>query len=368
MPASPAPSTRRCEARRWTPPWSRCPTRPRCATAGSRCGRPAATKRSSRRAGWRVVMAAAFKNEGDGTLSVDIRRRTTPVADRTTAIAGTAMTRRRHGRGPARRPAARGRLVAPAVRPRSPAAALLVAGGWRPGARRGADLPARRHHHGAVLHGHSGADRGHHRVEGDAAPPGRELALDARAHHQVEDPRPASPPRGGRDEGRQYAPTSNTSSAWATASSAARASAWARSPPPASKRRSTTITWAPRCPSTTIRRIPGTPCLEREPPLPLAWLYAIAAGVLVVGLAIVAVFWNVSAILRGAGGIFPGEGLPAGPGLLHPGRTHDAGHAVGIAAPGRRGFGAGRKPAAVSSPAPSSTIASGSVAPGRARW
>ena len=39
-----------------------------------------------------VVMAAAFKNEGDGTLSVDIRRRTTPVADHATAIAGTAMS------------------------------------------------------------------------------------------------------------------------------------------------------------------------------------------------------------------------------------------------------------------------------------
>ena len=142
-----------------------------------------------------VVMAATFKNEGEGTLSVDIRRRTTPVGDRTTAIAGTAMTVAAARRRPARRPAARGGLVAPAVRPRSPAAALLVAGGWRPGAGRGADLPVRRHHHGAVLHGHSGADRRHHRVEGDAAPPGRELALDARAHHQVEDPRPASPPR-----------------------------------------------------------------------------------------------------------------------------------------------------------------------------
>ena len=39
-----------------------------------------------------VVMAAAFKNEGDGTLSIDIRRRTTPVADHATAIAGTAMS------------------------------------------------------------------------------------------------------------------------------------------------------------------------------------------------------------------------------------------------------------------------------------
>jgi hypothetical protein len=50
---------------------------------------------------------------------------------------------------------------------------------------------------------------------------------------------------------------------------------------------------------------PGNALLEREPPLPLVWLYAIAAAVLIAGLAIVAVFWNVSAILEGLEGYFP---------------------------------------------------------------
>ena len=40
-----------------------------------------------------------------------------------------------------------------------------------------------------------------------------------------------------------------------------------------------------------------------------------------------------------AGGLFSGECLPAGHGFLHPGRAHDTGHAVGRATPGRRGGG-----------------------------
>ncbi|MEA2811813.1 MAG: hypothetical protein QOJ17_5954, partial [Rhodospirillaceae bacterium] len=50
---------------------------------------------------------------------------------------------------------------------------------------------------------------------------------------------------------------------------------------------------------------PQNALLEREPPLPVGWLYAIAAGVLIAGLAIVAMFWNVSAILGAMEGYFP---------------------------------------------------------------
>ena len=68
--------------------------------------RAGAEQQRSDRAGeprWRWRWPPPSRNEGDGTLSVDIRRRTTPIADRTTAIARLCDARRRRGRGPFRR-------------------------------------------------------------------------------------------------------------------------------------------------------------------------------------------------------------------------------------------------------------------------
>jgi len=50
---------------------------------------------------------------------------------------------------------------------------------------------------------------------------------------------------------------------------------------------------------------PENAVLERDPPLPIGWLYAIAAGVFLAGLVVLAVFWNVSTILDGVAGYFP---------------------------------------------------------------
>jgi hypothetical protein len=50
---------------------------------------------------------------------------------------------------------------------------------------------------------------------------------------------------------------------------------------------------------------PENAVLERDPPLPIAWLYVIAAGIFVAGVAILAVFWNLTTILDGMAGYFP---------------------------------------------------------------
>src|SRR5438552_15560047 len=50
---------------------------------------------------------------------------------------------------------------------------------------------------------------------------------------------------------------------------------------------------------------PENALLERDPPLPIVWLHAIAAGVFLVGLAVLAVFWNISTIFDGMAGYFP---------------------------------------------------------------
>jgi hypothetical protein len=50
---------------------------------------------------------------------------------------------------------------------------------------------------------------------------------------------------------------------------------------------------------------PENALLERDPPLPVVWLYAIAAGVFLVGLAVLALFWNISEIFDGLAGYFP---------------------------------------------------------------
>jgi hypothetical protein len=50
---------------------------------------------------------------------------------------------------------------------------------------------------------------------------------------------------------------------------------------------------------------PENALLERDPPLPIVWLYAIAAGVFLVGLAVLALFWNISEIFDGLAGYFP---------------------------------------------------------------
>ena len=50
---------------------------------------------------------------------------------------------------------------------------------------------------------------------------------------------------------------------------------------------------------------PENALLERDPPLPIVWLYAIAAGVFLVGLAVLALFWNISGIFDGLAGYFP---------------------------------------------------------------
>lgn len=50
---------------------------------------------------------------------------------------------------------------------------------------------------------------------------------------------------------------------------------------------------------------PENAVLERDPPVSIGWLYAIAAGVFVVGFAVLALFWNISAVLDGVAVYFP---------------------------------------------------------------
>ena len=80
---------------------------------------------------------------------------------------------------------------------------------------------------------------------------------------------------------------------------------------------------------------PENALLERSAPPPTQGLYAIAAGVFLVGLLVLSFFLEHLGDLRGTCAILPGQGLPAGHGLLHPWRGDGAGDLVGIAPAGR---------------------------------
>ena len=285
-----------------------------------------------------VMMAASFKNEGDGALSVDIRRRTTAVADRTTAIVGTAMNVgaavagvlgilllaagwRRFQSGPDHLPQpfwwlAGGGLalaLAPLFLPGDVIMALfamaipvLIAGIilWKAmQLRQAARWPSTR---ARIIKSKLRAQ--HHRHSADvtqvanAADIEYEFSLGGRVYRGT---------RVGLGEiaGAGLEATLNHYHVGATVP----------------------VYYDPKN--------PGNALLEREPPLPLAWLYAIAAAVLIAGLAIVAVFWNISAVLDGLEGYFPEKAFLPGMAFFTLGGLHDAGHAVGVAAPGDRGVG-----------------------------
>src|SRR5205085_10595584 len=61
---------------------------------------------------------------------------------------------------------------------------------------------------------------------------------------------------------------------------------------------------------------PADALLERDPPLPVLWLYLIAAGVLTAGFAILAVFANGSAILEALEAHFPAKAFLPGMGFF----------------------------------------------------
>jgi hypothetical protein len=50
---------------------------------------------------------------------------------------------------------------------------------------------------------------------------------------------------------------------------------------------------------------PENALLERDPPVPVGWLYAIAAAIFLVGLAVLALFWNLSTIFDSLSEYFP---------------------------------------------------------------
>jgi len=50
---------------------------------------------------------------------------------------------------------------------------------------------------------------------------------------------------------------------------------------------------------------PESALLERDPPVPVGWLYTIAAAIFLGGLVVLAVFWNISAIFEGLSAYFP---------------------------------------------------------------
>jgi hypothetical protein len=50
---------------------------------------------------------------------------------------------------------------------------------------------------------------------------------------------------------------------------------------------------------------PESALLERDPPLPVGWLYAIAAVIFLGGFAVLAAFWNISAVFEGLSAYFP---------------------------------------------------------------
>lgn len=57
---------------------------------------------------------------------------------------------------------------------------------------------------------------------------------------------------------------------------------------------------------------PENALLERDAPLPIGWLYAIAAGLFLVGLAVVSFFWNISAVFEGLAAYFPDKAFVPG--------------------------------------------------------
>ena len=57
---------------------------------------------------------------------------------------------------------------------------------------------------------------------------------------------------------------------------------------------------------------PENALLERDAPLPVAGLYAIAGGVLLVGLAVLALFWNISAVFDSLAPYFPAKAFLPG--------------------------------------------------------
>ncbi|HEY4891267.1 MAG TPA: DUF3592 domain-containing protein, partial [Reyranella sp.] len=50
---------------------------------------------------------------------------------------------------------------------------------------------------------------------------------------------------------------------------------------------------------------PENALLERDPPVPVGWLYAIAAAIFLGGFVVLAAFWNISAIFEGLSAYFP---------------------------------------------------------------
>jgi hypothetical protein len=251
-----------------------------------------------------VVMAATFKNEGEGTLSVDIRRRTTPVGDRTTAIAGTAMTAvaavagllgvlllaaawLRLQSGPDRLPQpfwwlAVGGLalaLAPMFLPGDIIMALffmaipvLIAGiiVWKAlQLRQAASWPSTR---ARIIKSKIRAQHHRHAVDVTKVANVADIEYEFRLGDRVF--------RGTRVGLGEIAAAGLEATLNHYHVGA-----------------SVPVYYDPKN--------PGNALLEREPPLPLVWLYAIAAAVLIAGLAIVAVFWNVSAILEGVEGYFP---------------------------------------------------------------
>jgi Protein of unknown function (DUF3592) len=59
-------------------------------------------------------------------------------------------------------------------------------------------------------------------------------------------------------------------------------------------------------------RDPEKALLERDPPLPVAWLYAIAGGIFLAGFAVLALFWNISTIFEGLAKYFPEKAVLPG--------------------------------------------------------
>lgn len=59
-------------------------------------------------------------------------------------------------------------------------------------------------------------------------------------------------------------------------------------------------------------RDPENALLERNPPLPVVWLYVIAAGIFVAGLGVLALFWNISTVFAGLAPYFPEKAVLPG--------------------------------------------------------
>ena len=251
-----------------------------------------------------LAMATAFANEGPATLSVDIKRRTTPVADRTTIAVADAMRIAaavafllgallivlgwsRFQAGPDRLPrqfwllAALGSALAlaPAFLPGEIIMALFfmaipvsIAGVvlWKGiQVRHAAAWPSTR---GRITRSKLRAQ--HHRQSADVTKVSNtadvefEFALGDRVF------RGTRIAIGEIAEGR-LEETLNHYSVGAMVP----------------------VYYDPKNPENAV--------LERDSPLPVAWLYVIAAGVFLAGLAVLAFFWNVSAILDGLAAYFP---------------------------------------------------------------